>query len=107
MRQGRRPSLPPVCQVYTNRRSRLRGPVHLTRRERKLGGMAIAIVFVSVFAACSELPDWPERIGVPAKPAYRNCAAARAAGDTPVYRGQPGYGEHLDRDADGIGCEWG
>ncbi len=37
--------------------------------------------------------------------AYRNCAAARAAGAAPVYRGQPGYGPHLDRDNDGIGCE--
>lgn len=37
--------------------------------------------------------------------AYRNCAAARAAGAAPVYRGDPGYGEHLDRDGDGVGCE--
>lgn len=36
---------------------------------------------------------------------YRNCSAARAAGAAPVYRGQPGYGSHLDRDNDGIGCE--
>ena len=37
--------------------------------------------------------------------AYRNCTAARAAGAAPVYRGEPGYGRHLDRDNDGIGCE--
>lgn len=37
--------------------------------------------------------------------AYRNCAAARAAGAAPVRRGEPGYGTHLDRDNDGIGCE--
>lgn len=36
---------------------------------------------------------------------YANCAAARAAGAAPVYRGEPGYGKHLDRDGDGIGCE--
>lgn len=36
---------------------------------------------------------------------YRNCSAARAAGAAPVYRGQPGYGRHLDRDNDGVGCE--
>lgn len=36
---------------------------------------------------------------------YPNCAAARAAGAAPVRRGQPGYGRHLDRDDDGIGCE--
>lgn len=44
------------------------------------------------------------------KPAYRpgafaNCAEARAAGAAPVRRGEPGYGPHLDRDNDGIGCE--
>ncbi len=37
--------------------------------------------------------------------AFRNCAAARAAGATPVRIGDPGYGPHLDRDRDGIGCE--
>lgn len=36
---------------------------------------------------------------------YPNCAAARAAGAAPVRRGQPGYGTHLDRDRDGVGCE--
>lgn len=36
---------------------------------------------------------------------YKNCTAARAAGAAPVYRGQPGYASHLDRDDDGIGCE--
>ena len=36
---------------------------------------------------------------------YPNCAAARAAGAAPVRRGQPGYGSHLDRDGDGVGCE--
>lgn len=37
--------------------------------------------------------------------AFVNCDAARAAGAAPVYRGDPGYGPHLDRDGDGIGCE--
>ena len=37
--------------------------------------------------------------------AFANCAAARAAGAAPVHRGDPGYGPHLDRDDDGIGCE--
>lgn len=36
---------------------------------------------------------------------YQNCAAARAAGPTPLYRGQRGYGRHLDRDGDGKACE--
>jgi uncharacterized protein (DUF3084 family) len=36
---------------------------------------------------------------------YQNCTAARAAGAAPVRAGDPGYGRHLDRDGDGIGCE--
>ncbi|MFD5618641.1 excalibur calcium-binding domain-containing protein [Streptomyces yangpuensis] len=36
---------------------------------------------------------------------YRNCDAVRAAGAAPIRRGDPGYGRHLDRDGDGIGCE--
>ena len=37
--------------------------------------------------------------------AFQNCSAARAAGAAPVRVGEPGYGAHLDRDGDGIGCE--
>jgi len=36
---------------------------------------------------------------------FKNCAQARAAGTAPVRIGEPGYGAHLDRDGDGIGCE--
>lgn len=36
---------------------------------------------------------------------YRNCTEARDAGAAPVYRGDYGYGPHLDRDSDGVGCE--
>jgi hypothetical protein len=41
----------------------------------------------------------------PASAYYANCAAARAAGAAPLYRGQPGYRSALDRDGDGIACE--
>ncbi|MXP42465.1 hypothetical protein GRI75_12520 [Altererythrobacter soli] len=40
-----------------------------------------------------------------ASASYANCSAARAAGAASVYSGDPGYGRHLDRDGDGIGCE--
>jgi hypothetical protein len=36
---------------------------------------------------------------------YANCAAVKAAGKAPLYRGQPGYRAGLDRDGDGIACE--
>ncbi|MET9801398.1 excalibur calcium-binding domain-containing protein [Streptomyces sp. NPDC006368] len=38
---------------------------------------------------------------------YSNCTEARAAGAAPVRRGEPGYGRHLDRDNDGVGCDNG
>ncbi|MFC5064403.1 thermonuclease family protein [Actinomycetospora atypica] len=36
---------------------------------------------------------------------YANCTAARAAGVTPLHRGQAGYSAKLDRDGDGVACE--
>jgi len=52
----------------------------------------------------------PPKTQAPVAPApagvyYKNCTAARAAGAAPVHRGEPGYGRHLDRDGDGVGCE--
>nr|WP_287016683.1 excalibur calcium-binding domain-containing protein [Gordonia sp. (in: high G+C Gram-positive bacteria)] len=55
-------------------------------------------------------PQEPEYVPPPADnggggQAFANCSEARAAGAAPVYRGDPGYGSHLDRDDDGVGCE--
>jgi hypothetical protein len=36
---------------------------------------------------------------------YQYCSEARDAGVAPLYKGQPGYAVHLDRDQDGIACE--
>ncbi|WHU05020.1 excalibur calcium-binding domain-containing protein [Sphingomonas sp. NIBR02145] len=36
---------------------------------------------------------------------YRRCDEARAAGVAPIHRGEPGYREGLDGDADGLACE--
>lgn len=44
-------------------------------------------------------------VQAPAAVSYANCTAARAAGAAPIYAGTPGYGKHLDRDGDGIGCD--
>ena len=41
----------------------------------------------------------------PINAVYRGCREARAAGVTPLYRGTPGYGAHMDGDGDGIACE--
>jgi hypothetical protein len=39
------------------------------------------------------------------EPYFPNCAAARAAGAAPLYRGAPGYRPQLDGDDDGVACE--
>lgn len=36
---------------------------------------------------------------------FENCTQAREAGAAPVKKGDPGYGPHLDRDGDGVGCQ--
>jgi Excalibur calcium-binding domain len=41
----------------------------------------------------------------PPSVSYANCTEARAAGVTPIYRGEPGYSSQLDRDGDGVACE--
>ncbi|HVK22356.1 MAG TPA: excalibur calcium-binding domain-containing protein [Actinokineospora sp.] len=49
----------------------------------------------------------PEPIPEPEAPAayYPNCAAADAAGVTPLRAGEPGYRKGLDRDGDGVACD--
>ncbi len=51
----------------------------------------------------------PSGSGQPDQPSgaesFATCDEARAAGAAPVHRGEPGYGPHLDRDNDGIGCD--
>ena len=36
---------------------------------------------------------------------YSGCHEVRAAGKAPLHRGDPGYGEHMDGDGDGVACE--
>jgi micrococcal nuclease len=36
---------------------------------------------------------------------YATCSDAHDAGVTPLYEGDAGYADHLDRDHDGIACE--
>lgn len=41
----------------------------------------------------------------PAAVYYPSCAAARAGGNTPLHRGDPGYRAGLDGDSDGKACD--
>lgn len=66
------------------------------------------VVVVGTYIAPVSAPAPTYSFSSPSAPSssyYANCSAARAAGVTPIYRGQPGYGTHLDRDNDGIACE--
>ncbi|MBF6193402.1 excalibur calcium-binding domain-containing protein [Nocardia beijingensis] len=36
---------------------------------------------------------------------YTDCDQVRAEGAGPLYRGQPGFNAHLDRDGNGIACD--
>ncbi len=52
----------------------------------------------------------PQKFFVPSRASRRsnvfaNCTEARAASAMPVRRGKLGYGSHMDRDEDGVGCE--
>ncbi len=49
----------------------------------------------------------PAPAPAPAGFMYKNCAEARAAGATPILAGTPGFGPHLDKDGDGVGCQSG
>lgn len=91
----------------------------LDRREQQLDDRVAAISDTEERADQQSLVDLPADDPEPAAPppeepaveqpatttSYANCDAARAAGAAPVRRGDPGYGSHLDRDGDGVGCE--
>ncbi|WP_308368769.1 excalibur calcium-binding domain-containing protein [Streptomyces sp. ISL-36] len=71
------------------------------------GGTAVVRITVAAPRPTPTPTPVPTRTkkATPAPVYYRNCDAARAAGAAPVHRGDPGYGSHLDRDGDGVGCE--
>jgi hypothetical protein len=46
-----------------------------------------------------------DRVIAASKVFYRNCDEVRATGAVAIRQGDPGYGPHLDRDGDGVGCE--
>ena len=77
------------------------GEYHCHRHSTPTGSPSVAPTRVPRFA-----PSAPSRLRdtAPTHP-FRNCDEARAHGAAPVRRGDPGYGAHLDRDNDGVGCE--
>lgn len=73
---------------------------------------AIRTVGITVFASAGVLLTplgaanaHPLDVQLQSSP-YKNCTEAWDAGAAPVHRGDDGYAPHLDRDNDGVGCEF-
>ena len=49
---------------------------------------------------------WPATTTLKHYVAFFDCASARMVGLTPSRAGQPGYWGRLDRNEDGVSCEW-
>lgn len=84
-----------------NRATRRR---RLWRRARK-PLLAVAIVGGLVAWVLNASP-WPATVTLRHYVAFLNCPSARMVGLTPAVAGQPGYWDRLDRDEDGVACEW-
>jgi hypothetical protein len=77
------------------------------RLYRRLVTVAMGSVMAEgiVGAGYLQMPAVDRPTAPPSAVYFRNCDAARAAGATPIRRGEAGYAPHLDRDNDGIACE--
>lgn len=61
--------------------------------------------FVPTTAQPAPVSTQPPTTAASSSVYFENCTEARNAGAAPVRRSDPGYGPHLDRDGDGVGCE--
>lgn len=89
---------------HTNRKT---GDYHCHRAQpaRATESVAPTALFAAPSSSQSTTPSRSNAAAATRTTAYRNCTEARNAGAAPVKRGDPGYGSHLDRDNDGVGCE--
>lgn len=102
----------PLDARYLERR-RIRAITQRNERAKKFcrvrRGLTLPVIVVLGLAGCYVgqviLSPWPASVTFRHLSASRNCAAARATGLAPAYRGEPGYWSHLDADDDGISCE--
>ncbi|WP_411290960.1 excalibur calcium-binding domain-containing protein [Sphingorhabdus sp.] len=72
----------------------------------KIAAPLVVLTFLGVynFPAVTE-EEIAARDAVEQSVHYSGCREVRAADKAPLYRGDPGYGEHMDGDGDGIACE--
>ena len=68
---------------------------------------ASAIAIATYFTLHAVVPRVePPVDGIEADSRYfGDCGEARESGEAPIYRGEPGYRDALDRDGDGVACE--
>ncbi|MBV1937102.1 excalibur calcium-binding domain-containing protein [Streptomyces sp. BV286] len=64
---------------------------------RKPAAVALAALALAVLPATAEAHD--------GEGAFKNCTEAYEAGHANIARGDKHYGDHLDRDQDGVGCD--
>ncbi|ACZ29313.1 Excalibur domain protein [Xylanimonas cellulosilytica DSM 15894] len=68
-----------------------------------------AVVSTPARSAPRPAPSAPPRAASPApatRAPFRNCTAVWDTLGRPIRRGEPGFHSRLDRDNDGVGCEW-
>lgn len=84
-------------------------PIKVTAAVLGLGlgfqGMGVAHDVVQARMTGHDVSTPAEPLPLAAGLSYSNCLAASTAGAAPIYRGEPGYSPHLDRDSDGVACE--
>jgi hypothetical protein len=103
---------PPYADLHQHlaRRQREARLARIRGFNRRVGYPALAAF--GAMGLCAAAMTWGPQLWPQPQPEvyaytapFSSCAAARAAGRAPLYRGSPGYGPHLDRDNDGIACE--
>ncbi|MFD3730021.1 LAETG motif-containing sortase-dependent surface protein [Streptomyces sp. NPDC058632] len=67
--------------------------------------MNLSCKSAAVTVAALALAALPAASAVAHEGAFKNCSEAYAAGYANIPAGSEHYGEHLDRDGDGIGCD--
>lgn len=73
---------------------------------RARGPLLVAAAVAGCVAWALASSPWPAATALKHHVAFVNCASARMVGLAPARAGQPGYWDRLDRDEDGVSCEW-